>query len=148
MKKLLILITFLIPLITIQAQIETKPQKIISMSDTYQKAYKMGSIYYEKGSNKPFSGILYGKYDNGNFMTMQEYVNGIGNGTWIDFDPLGRKVCEGTYKDNRVEGPVTFYYEDGSVKSKGQYLHWKQPIGLWTYYDEKGNKVSTINYTR
>lgn len=123
-------------------------QKEISMSDTYQKAYKLGSKYYEIGSDKPFTGVLYGKYDNGNYMTMQEYVDGVGNGKWTDFDPYGRKVCEGTYKDNKVEGPVTFFYEDGSIKSKGQYLHWKRPIGKWTYYDKEGNIVSTMNYTR
>ncbi|ARV08509.1 hypothetical protein BTO05_02185 [Winogradskyella sp. PC-19] len=107
----------------------SQEQKLVSMSNTYQKAYKLGSKYYKTGSDKPFTGVLYGKYDNGNYMTMQEYVDGVGNGKWIDFDPYGRKVCEGTYKDNKVEGPVTFFYEDGSVKSKGQYLHWKRPIG-------------------
>ena len=127
---------------------EVNDVKLVAMADTYQNAYKLGSIYYETGSDEPFTGVLYGKYDNGNYMTMQEYKNGVGNGKWIDFDPYGRKVCEGTYRDNRVEGPVTFFYEDGSIKSKGQYLHWKRPIGKWIYYDKEGNVVSTMTYTR
>lgn len=126
---------------------EAEEQKLVAMTNTYQKAYKYGSKYYEVGSNKPFTGVLYGKYDNGNYMNMQEYVDGVGNGKWIDFDPYGRKVCEGTYKDNRVEGPVTFFYEDGSIKSKGQYMHWKRPIGEWIYFDKEGNVVSTMTYT-
>ncbi|SHH59156.1 toxin-antitoxin system YwqK family antitoxin [Winogradskyella jejuensis] len=144
MKTILSLLLIIICAITGFAQNE----KLVSMSNTYQKAYKLGSKYYEIGSKKPFTGTLYGKYDNGNYMTMQEYVDGVGNGKWIDFDPYGRKTCEGTYKDNRVEGPVTFFYEDGSIKSKGQYLHWKKPIGKWTYYDKEGNVVSTMTYTR
>jgi antitoxin component YwqK of YwqJK toxin-antitoxin module len=92
--------------------------------------------------------VLYGKYANGNYMTMQEYKNGVGNGKWIDFDPMGNKICEGTYMDNRVEGPVKFYYEDGSLKSEGQFLHWKKPIGKWTYYDKAGNVVHRMTYTR
>lgn len=148
MKALINFICMLLISISIYGQYKDSKEKLVAMSDTYQKAYKQGSVYYELGTNKPFTGVLYAKYDNGNYMTMQDYVDGIGNGKWIDFDPYGIKVCEGTYKDNRVEGPITFYYEDGNVKSKGQYLHWKQPIGKWIYYDKKGNVVSTMTYTR
>lgn len=129
------------------SQIDVEGRDVVPMSDTYQKAYKLGSVYYQTGTKIPFTGVLYGKYDNGNYQTMQEYVDGIGNGKWIDFNPEGIKECEGTYRDNRVEGPVKFFYEDGSIKSEGQYLHWKKPIGLWKYYDKKGNLVHTMTYT-
>ena len=130
------------------AQTVANIQEMVPMSDTYQKAYKLGSVYYKTGTNTPFTGILYGKYDNGNYQTMQEYVDGVGNGKWVDYSPEGIIECEGTYKNNRVEGPVTFYYENGEVKSEGQYLHWKRPIGEWKYYDMKGNLVHTMTYTR
>ncbi|MGB5436884.1 MAG: hypothetical protein WBM98_13405 [Maribacter sp.] len=148
MKMLFSSICFALISYTATSQSASKEQEMIPMSATYQKAYKMGSVYYKTGTKIPFTGILYGKYDNGNYQTMQEYVDGIGNGKWVDFNPEGIKECEGTYKDNRVEGPVTFYYENGSIKSKGQYLHWKKPIGLWKYYDKKGNLVHTMTYTR
>ena len=51
-------------------------------------------------------------------------------------------------KNNRLEGPVTFYYENGMVKSVGQYAHCKKPIGKWNYYAMKGNLVHTMTYTR
>ena len=82
---------------------------MVSMSDTYQKAYKLGSVYYEIGTNKPYTGVLYGTYDNGKLMTTQDYVDGIGNGKWTQYDPYGNKECEGTYIDNRVEGPVYIF---------------------------------------
>jgi len=47
---------------------------MVLMSDSYQNDYKLGSIYYNMGSNTPFTGILYGKYANGNYQTKQEYV--------------------------------------------------------------------------
>jgi hypothetical protein len=47
---------------------------MVLMSDSYQNDYKLGSIYYNMGSNTPFTGILYGKYVNGNYQTKQEYV--------------------------------------------------------------------------
>lgn len=149
--KMKILLTFILTVLLnyiTTAQTISKSQEMVLMSDTYQKAYKLGSVYYKTGTNTPFTGILYGTYDNGNYQTMQEYVDGIGNGKWVDFNPEGIKECEGTYKENRVEGPVTFYYENGLVKSKGQYLHWKRPIGEWKYYDLKGNLVHTMTYTR
>jgi antitoxin component YwqK of YwqJK toxin-antitoxin module len=148
MKKTFLFIGFMLVSFLCIAQVDTTNQEMHPMSATYQKAYKIGSVYYKTGTKAPFTGILYGKYQNGNIQTMQEYVNGIGNGKWIDFNPEGIKECEGTYKNNRVEGPVTFFYENGSVKSKGQYLHWKKPIGLWKYYDKKGNLVHTMTYTR
>tara|TARA_R110002072_G_scaffold160767_3_gene312172 strand:+ start:781 stop:1170 length:390 start_codon:yes stop_codon:yes gene_type:complete len=123
-------------------------KQMVSMAETYQKPYKLGAVYYKKGTSTPFTGILYGKYDNGNLMTTQEYVNGVGNGKWADYDPLGNKVCEGTYENNKVEGPVKFFYEDGSLKSAGQYLDWKKPIGLWKYYDKEGNLVHEMTFTR
>lgn len=147
MKKLLNISLFLLSTIVFsQEKINGKPAT--TMANTYQKAYKLGSVYYKKGTTEPFTGILYGKYDNGNLKTVQEYVNGVGNGKWIDYDPLENKICEGTYKNNRVEGPVKYYYEDGSLQSEGQFLHWKKPIGLWKYYDKKGKLVHTETYTR
>lgn len=130
------------------AQSIAENQEMIPLSDTYHKVYKIGSVYYKTGTKIPFTGMLNGKYDNGNYQTKQEYKNGIGNGKWIDFNPEGMKECEGTDTDNRVEGPVTFYYENGSEKSEGRYLHWKRPIGEWNYYDMNGNLVHTMTYTR
>ena len=109
MKALLTLILLFILNFIASAQIVAKNQVMLPMSDTYQKAYKLGAIYYQTGTNTPFSGILYGKYANGNYQTIQEYVHGVGNGKWVDFSPEGIKECEGTYKDNRVEGPVAFF---------------------------------------
>lgn len=148
MKRKFLILWFLSSSFTFLAQTEVKGQEMVPMYDTYQKAYKLGSVYYKTGTKIPYTGVLYGKYDNGNYQTMQEYVDGIGNGKWIDFNPEGVKECEGTYVDNRVEGPVKFFYEDGSLKSEGQYLHWKKPIGQWKYYDKAGNVVHTMTYTR
>ena len=130
------------------AQTAATEKERLSMGDTYQKAYKLGSVYYKTGTDIPFTGILYGTYSNGNYQTIQEYVDGVGNGKWVDFSPEGVKECEGTYIDNRVIGPVRFFYENGSVKSEGHYLHWKNPIGTWNYFYKKGNLVHTMTYTR
>lgn len=128
---------------------DTTGQRTILMSDTFQRySTSYGNRYFEKGTDQPYTGILYGRYDNGQLMTIQEYSDGIGNGSWIQFNPDGTKSEQGTYVENRVEGPVIRYWEDGSIKAKGQYRHWKQPIGKWTFYDRKGNVVHRMIYTR
>jgi antitoxin component YwqK of YwqJK toxin-antitoxin module len=131
-----------------EKQLQAKEPAMIPMTETYQRAADgIGSRYYQDGSSSPFTGVLYGRYDNGELMTTQDYVDGIGNGKWTSYDPDGRKNEEGTYVENRVEGPVTLFYEDGSVKARGQYKHWKQPIGKWIYYDRQGNVVHEMTYT-
>ena len=50
--------------------------------------------------------------------------------------------------NNKVECPVTFFYENGNIKSKGQYLDWKKPIGKWNYFDEQGKLVHSMTFTR
>lgn len=117
--------------------------EMYAMSETFIKN-ENGAKYCIKGTDNPYTGFLYAKYDNGQVLSVQQFENGVGNGIWINYDPEGNKECQGTYVNNRVEGPVTFYYENGSVKSTGQYRDWKRPIGIWTYYDRKGKVVSRI----
>lgn len=126
---------------------DTTRQKQVPMSQTYQRPAPEGSRYFERGSSQPYTGLLYGRYANGRYQTIQQYKDGLGNGYWIDFDPEGNKECQGTYRANRVEGPVTFFYENGRIKSQGRYRHWKQPIGEWVYYDKQGHVAHRMTYT-
>ena len=43
-------------------QTAANDQELVPMSDTYQKAYKLGSVYYKNRTKTPFTGILYDKY--------------------------------------------------------------------------------------
>ena len=129
------------------AQIDTLDRNMISMSETYEKPYKVGSVYFQKGSSEPFTGILFGKYDNGRYLTMQEYVDGIGNGKWVNYYQDGSLKEIGTYVNNLVEGPISKFYPNGTLKAKGTYKHWKIKVGKWFYYDETGKLSKTIDYS-
>jgi len=128
------------------AQIDTVGQKMVSMSDTYQKPYKVGGVYYKKNDTTPYTGVLYGKYENGKYLSIQEYKNGVGNGTWINYYSNGNLKEVGTYRDNRVEGPVKQYYENGKLKAEGTYAHWRKKVGLWKYYNKEGIFVRSATY--
>ncbi len=72
--------------------------------------------YYAKGDDKPFTGVLFAKYANGNYSSWQEYKDGIGQGKWINYYENGNYKEVGNYEQNRVEGPIRKYYEDGQLK--------------------------------
>jgi antitoxin component YwqK of YwqJK toxin-antitoxin module len=147
MKKLLILcLPGLFCITNLQAQIDTVNQEMVSMGDTYQKRYKVGGVYYKSDETTPFTGVLYGKYSNGKYLSIQEYKNGIGNGAWVNYYPSGQLREVGTYRDNRVEGPYKEYYENGNLKAKGNFAHWKIKVGLWKFYDSDGKLIRTENF--
>ncbi|MGB3799137.1 MAG: hypothetical protein WA952_04935, partial [Lewinella sp.] len=85
---------------------DTSARAFQPMSATNQRPADYGSRYYLQGSDTAYTGILYGRYDNGELMTMQEFEDGLGNGSWVQFNPDGTKAEQGTYDRNRVEGLV------------------------------------------
>lgn len=128
------------------AQIDTTDRKMTAMSETYQKPFKVGSVYFEKGSDKPFNGVLYGKYKNGNYLSIQEYEDGVGNGKWVNYYEDGTLKEIGTYNNNLVEGPIVQFHPNGNKKAEGNYKHWRKKVGTWKYYDPNGSLIETKTY--
>lgn len=128
------------------AQIDTTNRAMIPMSGTYEKPYKVGSIYFKQDSEEPFTGILFGRYKNGNYLSIQEYKNGIGNGKWVNYYEDGTIKEIGTYIDNLVEGPIVKYHSNGMKKAEGTYKHWRKKVGIWKYYDARGLLIETETY--
>lgn len=151
MYRLIFLLCFVN--LTSCAQNDTTPlpneSELVSMKNTtVQYSSKYGQQYFENGKDTPFTGWLCARYDNGELESIQQFQDGVGNGIWINFDPDGRKESQGTYLNNKTIGPAILYYEDGSIKAKGDYIHWKTKIGWWTFYDRQGNVVSKRYFTR
>jgi len=142
--KLLICICFASSLQAQPTQISADEE--ISMSQANASAKDGTYRYYKNGENKGFTGILYTKYDNGNYLTRQEYKSGLGEGTWINYWPNGNLKEVGTYQKNKVEGPIKKYNQNGNLIAKGHYIDWRIRVGLWSYYDDDGNLVKTEDY--
>ena len=147
MKQLCLVLAIAITSISLaQAPIDTTNQEMVSMSATYQKPYTVGGVYYKKQDTVPFTGVLYGKYANGNYLSIQEYKDGIGNGTWVNYYEDGSVKEVGTYRDNRVEGPIRQFHENGKLKAEGTYAHWRRKVGVWKFYDPQGKLLKTVTY--
>ena len=107
-----------------------------------------GQQYFKKNSKKPYSGWLSARYDNGVLESISQFKNGYGNGLWINFDPDGRKESQGTLVNNKTIGPAKLFYENGSTKAEGKYVHLKNKVDWWLFYDRKGNIVSKRYFTK
>ena len=103
-----------LPLLTfsqnIRSMSDVESRKEAAMSEVTGKTSGGVYRYYLKGESAPFTGILYARYDNGNYASWQEYVDGVGEGTWINYYQNGNYKEVGTYRQNRVEGPIKKYH--------------------------------------
>jgi len=94
--------------------------------------------YYAKGESKPFTGILYSKFPNGQTDSWQQYIDGVGQGEWINYYDNGNYREIGNYDNNLVSGPMKKYYRNGNLKSSGTYKNWRIKVGKWKYYNSAG----------
>ncbi|MDP5077762.1 MAG: hypothetical protein NWQ19_06695 [Nonlabens sp.] len=151
MKRFIIL-ALLAPLASCaQSDTVVIPQEseMVSMNDAsviYGGTY--GQRYFANGSKTPYTGWLCARYDNGQLESISQFVDGYGNGIWINYDPDGRKESQGTMVNNETIGLAKTFYEDGSVKSEGDFVHLRNKVGWWKFYDRKGNIVSKRFFTR
>lgn len=125
---------------------DVEGRRAVSMNNANGKTTEGIYRYYVKGEDKPFSGILFAQYPNGNVLSRQEFVQGVGQGRWINYYENGNLKEVGHYEQNLVQGAITKYYPDGQIKAKGTYKDWRIKIGVWEYYDQKGNLKNTKNY--
>lgn len=125
---------------------EAETKREVSMANATGKRTEGIYRYYAKDEDKPFTGILFSKYSNGNYSSWQEYVDGVGQGKWINYYENGNYKEIGYYNNNLVEGPIKKYYENGILKAEGNYKDWRIKIGKWNYFDKNGDLESTIDY--
>ncbi len=118
----------------------------ISMSDSYGSSQSGIYRYYAKGSTEPYTGVLYAQYPDGQMESVQDFVDGLGQGKFKNYYRNGNLKEIGTYHQNRVEGPIEKYREDGSLLAKGTYKDWRIKVGNWIYYDATGNIREQVDY--
>lgn len=125
-----------------------KESEMVSMNDArVEYGGKYGQQYFDEGSKTPYTGWLCARYDNGQLESISQFVNGYGNGIWINYDPDGKRESQGTLVNNKTIGPAKEFYEDGSVKAEGNFEHLRRKVGWWKFYDRKGNVVSKRRFT-
>lgn len=97
---------------------EVEQRQERSMSEVTGKTIKGKYRYFVKGESTPYTGVLYAKYPNGNLNSWQEYVDGIGQGKWINYYENGNYKEIGYYEQNLVQGPISKFHPNGVLKAR------------------------------
>jgi antitoxin component YwqK of YwqJK toxin-antitoxin module len=87
-----------------------------------QNIVQKKSMFYDK-KGKPYSGLY------------TEYYG----------DNEKDKKAEYKIKEGKLEGEVTYYFENGSKSETGYFAN-NEKDGQWIKFDESGNKVGEANY--
>jgi antitoxin component YwqK of YwqJK toxin-antitoxin module len=86
-------------------------------------------------------------YNNKGNLIGKGIVNEEGDrlGNWIFYYENGSIKSKGTYSDNRRVGQWLYYYQNGSIEQKGSFNR-GLPNNLWTWYYENGRIKREENY--
>jgi antitoxin component YwqK of YwqJK toxin-antitoxin module len=90
----------------------------------------MKSEYVRKGNlvlyhDSLFSGVAIHKTDSGQIVAIENYKNGLADGTWKEWYKTGELKFEGAYKEGLNDGVWTQWYIDGRVQRKLTFVNGK-----------------------
>jgi antitoxin component YwqK of YwqJK toxin-antitoxin module len=154
MKKLLLIITLILPLLLSSE----------SWAIEYDDLMKREGLYYEKFTDIPFtgkvddqpklsfkdgkiSGEYVSYYENGQLSYKLNYVNGELHGEGVSYHENGRLFFIENYVNDKKHGEYVDYYEDvnGETFHRGNYVNGKRH-GEWVTYYPPGQLNSIVNY--
>ena len=67
------------------------------------------------------------------------------HGKWVFYDKNGIELSMTTYTHNLKQGFSIVKHPNGVIYYRGEYNQDKK-VGLWTFYNDKGEKINEINY--
>ena len=129
----------------------------------YNDLVKRDGLYYEKFTDKPFTGKVNGRFQQGKIKdgkkhgewlwyhldgqlgVKKNYKDGDLHGEYLYYDPYGKLDYKLNYKDGKLEGERLSYYDNGQLSSKGNYKDGKAE-GEWLSYYDNGQLYRKRNY--
>ncbi|HIG83238.1 MAG TPA: hypothetical protein EYG40_07870 [Verrucomicrobia bacterium] len=104
-----------------------------------------GDLYYKKGSDTPYSGIIYSLYENGQPIFEGTIKDGKPDGLYVDWYENGQKKFERNYKDGKQDGLRLRWFANGQKKGESNWKGGKQD-GLLVRWYANGQKNREFNY--
>jgi len=133
MKKLL----SLLPLLAI---IGCSPERV-HIDDIQEN--KEAKMLFDQG--KPFTGITYDVYSNGQLSFELEIKDGKRNGLYQAWYENGQWHLKGTYKDAKLDGLLQEWYENGQLLLQATFKD-DELNGLYQEWDENGTLIEQSNW--
>ena len=78
-------------------------------------------LYYERGTDTPFTGRVGKKYPNGKLWYKRALKDGMKHGQTGEWFPNGQKKYEMFYRDNQRTGVWTYWDQRGKITAKREY---------------------------
>ena len=117
-----------------QAKVDKLPVQTVDMS----KLVERDGLMYEINSEMPFTGVVVGKYENGQKAGEVTIKDGKQEGPTTEWYKNGQKSSESIWKDGEVASD-TRWHKNGQMKSEATYKDGKKVSE--TKWDEEGNEI-------
>jgi antitoxin component YwqK of YwqJK toxin-antitoxin module len=154
MKKLIIVLGFIIPTLVFSQDVMNKEGVFVS---TTGEKYSGNLVAYFENGNKQYSyeikeGKENGKaeffYVSGKLMEQGEFDNGKKTGNWMKWSEKGTqvKLAEANYKNGEKHGDWMIWDEKGTKRYEMHYDNGLR-VGIWKSWDENGAEIETKDYT-
>ena len=135
--------------ITVPNTVAVKSPAVVHIEDvkTVDSAQteERNDLLYLINSETPFTGIVVGKYQNGQKEWESNYKNGKEDGKATNWYESGQKEIEGAHKNGKAEGPHTQWHDNGQKEAEGAYKDGKLE-GKWTLWYPNGKKEAEETY--
>jgi hypothetical protein len=92
-------------------------------------------------------GINVVKWPDGKIKMQGNYKDGKRTGEWQSFYESGKLNSDEFYTNGQNDGKVDVYYENGQKMYEGE-NHDGKLSGIWHYWNDKGQLVKTVDYTK
>jgi antitoxin component YwqK of YwqJK toxin-antitoxin module len=97
---------------------------------------------YENGN---LHGMVRSYYPSGQVSEEVTWIQNKKDGPWRQFYADGTIRLESCYKNDKLHGSYEMFYTDNTMKIRGEYRD-NLTNGTWSFYDEKGSEIFTIEY--
>ena len=120
MKKLIILATLLLPLISLAQDVDAGAGTAIR-SDQAER--REDGLTYEINAETPYTGLVKGVYPNGQKSSEANFVKGKLEGLYTEWYRNGQKQAEANYANGQQEGLRTEWYRNGQKQAEANYAN-------------------------
>ena len=103
----------------------------------FEQLVPRDGIFYEVGSEDPFTGTVVTYHANGQKKVAGEYFEGKREGRWGEWYEKGNVKSEGEWRNNEKVGKWTYWHENGQIQEAGEYRDGEKD-GKWGAWYENG----------
>ena len=110
-----------------------------------EKLEEREGLAYVKGSDAPYTGKVYGLYENGQKKAEANFKDGKPNGVMVLWHDNGQKSYEANFKDGKRDGLWLTWHDNGQKNDEGNWKDGKMD-GLHVKWYSNGKKNQEVNY--